>query len=108
MRDYKKPFYAAIVIIIILLLLMSIALFRAYRNFSVFEEHRNYFNSEEAKIEPWMNIHAITFNFNITQEQVVSYFNVSERINPEASLNRLCKQYNKNCTEIVADLNKIK
>jgi hypothetical protein len=109
-RNYKKHFYVTLIILIILLFLISLTAFRAYRNYSLFEQHRHYFKNlgVEAEIEPWMNIEIIESNFNMTKEEIVSYFNASSEINSEASLNRLCEQYNKNCTVIINDLNKQK
>lgn len=108
-KSYKKQFYVAVVIIIILALLIALSMFRAYRNYALFEQHKHYFYGEEVKIEPWMNIHLITANFNITKEQIVTQFNISSnKINSEASIYRLCKQYKKNCTLILEELNKIK
>ena len=110
-KNYKKHYYLALVIIIILVLLMVIFIFRAYRNYSVFEQHRHYFSnsSKELEIQPWMNINLITSNFEINKTQIVSYFNVSaDKINSEASLYRLCRQYKQDCTKIVDELNKIK
>ena len=108
-KSYKKHFYAAIAVIIILLVFIGLSAFLSYRNFSIFEKHKRYLNRDEAQVETWMNIKIITENFNITKQQIVGYFNISEfDIRSEASLNRLCKQYKKNCTQIVEELNKIK
>ena len=110
-KNYKKHYHLALVIIIILVILMAIFIFRAYRNYSVFEQHRHYFSnsSKELEIQPWMNINLITSNFNITRVQIANSFNVTiDKIATEASLYRLCRQYRKNCNNIIDELNKIK
>jgi hypothetical protein len=109
MKEHYKKRYFYIGTFALLILFIAFAIFIAQRDFSLFEKQRSNSVSSENKIESWMNIDFITKEFNISKETIIEALNLSnEKINPEASLYRLCNQYKKNCTQIINELNEIK
>lgn len=100
----KVVYIALIIVLIAFVFLFSL---RAYRQYHVWRSYHNYFNQPNPKIESWMTIKLISQKFNITEEEISESLDNQTRINCHISLNRFCKQYHQNCTEIVDRLNQI-
>ncbi len=94
-----------IMLIIIILLVSSVLLIiKSYKNYNAWKEHRNYLK-QNPEIQPWMSIKLISKEFNLSEQEIFQRININEsKINSHISLNNLCKKYNKNCAELIAEI----
>lgn len=102
----KKEFY--FVLAMILAVFVFFLLFRAYQHYSAWKAYHDYFNQPNPKIESWMSFDTISKRFQISEREILNELNVSERqINPRMTLDRFCRRYHQNCTELVKRLNEL-
>lgn len=97
-----------ILIIIILILLIVFIAARTYENYSLWQQRHNYFSQQGITIKSWMTLKEISHNFNLTYSQIYSAIGNTSSINNHISLDRYCIVYNKNCNQILTDLNNLR
>lgn len=108
MKRNKKLLVLYIIIIIFLALLFILFSVRSYQHYSAWKEHRNYSKNLPEKIEPWMNFKTISIDFNIQEKEILNISGVNATsLNQGMNLELFCKQYKKNCTELVNTLNNL-
>jgi hypothetical protein len=98
------------VLLAILFLLIAVFLltsFRAYRHYSDWKNHKDYFKGPNPKIESWMNIQTVEERFHLTRDQILGEANVSKGVNPRMTLDRLCAQYKIECGDFIIRLNSL-
>jgi len=106
MDKKQNPNYIYVVVILILFAILFSTLFRAYENYSVYKEHKTYFNQPNPEVQDWMSIKIISTNFNLSSQEVFKEMNINEtKTNPHVSLDRLCKEYHQNCNLLIEKLN---
>ncbi|MGA2130222.1 MAG: hypothetical protein ABSG05_01220 [Candidatus Pacearchaeota archaeon] len=108
-RKNKKKKHILIYIILIIALIISILLLAAstYRSYSAWQQRHNYFSQQNITIQSWMTLKEINHNFNLTYNQIYSAIGNTSSINNHISLNRYCIVYNKNCNQILMELNNL-
>ncbi len=97
-----------VIIIIFLVLLSFLIIYRAYTNYSQWRNYHNYFSQENPQIQSWMNLNTISKRFNLTDEELNQALDINgTKVNKHISLDRFCKEYNKECSVIVENLNQL-
>jgi len=95
----------AIVIILLIVALVFLFSYRAYVHYSTWNKHHNYFKNPNQKIESWMSLRMISKGFSISIDEIFGVMGVNASINRNTALDRFCKEYRENCTELVERLN---
>lgn len=104
-RVIQEVIYALIIIILIFLIILFAI--RTYENYSVWQQRQSYFHQHSITIQSWMTLREISHNFNLTYPKIYSTIGNTTVINSHLSLNRFCIVYNKNCNQLVAELNNL-
>jgi uncharacterized protein YneF (UPF0154 family) len=104
MKRANKIIY--IILILILAILFFLVILQSYDNYLTWKTNHNYLKQQNPEIESWMTINMISKNFNISYEKIFSELNVN-KTNVHVSLDRFCKQYRRDCGEIINNLNSI-
>jgi uncharacterized membrane protein len=108
MHKSKKDLYLLLVIILLAIALTIFTSYRAYAHYSTWEKYHSYFNQPNQKIESWMSINTISTRFNISINDIFSSIGTNtSKLNNHMALDRLCKEYKQNCTDLVEKLNKL-
>jgi len=104
-KTKKRSVYTAVVIILLIIALVFLFSYKAYVHYSTWNQHHNYFKNPNQRIESWMSIRMISNGFNIPMNDIFSIMGVDSSINKNTAIDRYCKEYNQNCTELVERLN---
>lgn len=105
-KSQKKTIY--ILVIIFLLLLSFFFLFKAKVHYSTWKSYHNYFEQPNQQIESWMSIKTISNKFNISNSEIIKEMGTNNtKINPHMSLDVYCKQYHKDCADLIERLNNL-
>ena len=108
MAKSKKSFYIYLIIIILLVSVIIFLSIRAYHHYSSFKTYNTYFHSSNIKIESWMSFKTISKNFNLTEAQIIQEAGVNlSSVNNHLNLDRFCKEYHKDCTDLTNRLNQL-
>ncbi len=102
----QKIIYILIIIILIFLIFLIAA--RTYENYSLWQQRHYYFRQNGITIQSWMTLKEIEHNFNLTYSQIYSAIGNTTAINYHISLDRYCIFYNKNCAQIISELNNLR
>jgi hypothetical protein len=102
----RRRNYAIIILIIILAVLVLFSFLRAYIQYSNWKTQHNYFENPNPKIESWMTIKMISEQFNLTTTDILAEMKINNTpVNKHLTLELYCKQYHKDCTELIQRLN---
>jgi len=104
-KNRKKNVYTILVVILLIIFLVFLLSYRAYVHYSVWKSHHNYFKNPNQKIESWMSPRMISRGFNIPMSEIFGVMRVNASMNRNTALDRFCKEYRENCTELVERLN---
>ena len=104
-RTLEEAVYIFIIAILLLLIILFAA--KTYDNYHAYQQRHDYFQQKNITVQPWMTLKEINHNFNITYSEIYSAIGNTTGVNIHISLDRYCIVYNKNCTQIVSELNDI-
>ena len=107
MKDRKKVIFWSLLLIILVLLTIMFAV-RTIHRYETWREHREYLKSGNKTIEDWMTVNLIVNRSGIPKEIIYNELGVKESFtNDRKHLNKLCQENNLNCTQVVANLNRL-
>jgi hypothetical protein len=107
--NHIKKIILYLIILIGIILLIWVLTHSAFVNYHSWKEHHSYFkNNTSPNIESWMTFKIISSRFNLINEDILKEIGANKtQINKHMTLDRFCKVYKQNCTEIVKKLNMI-
>lgn len=104
----KRDIYLVLIALIFLAFFTGFFIAKSYGHYSLWKEYRNYFKEPNPQIESWMSLRTIEKRFNIVHEELYKTIGAnSGSVNSHISLDVLCKEADKNCTEIIIKLNNL-
>ena len=101
----KRSVYTTLVVIFLIIALVFLLSYRAYAHYFIWNKYHNYFKNPNQKIEAWMSIRMISNEFSIPIDEIFTIMGVDSSINKNTAIDRYCKEYHQNCTELVERLN---
>jgi hypothetical protein len=105
-KNKERVWYLAIIAILILVIIILII--RTYSQFETLKLHREYFRQQHPSIQPWMTVHTIVRNYNITGESLRRSLNANSTIKIDTlTIQQICTKNHLNCTDEVNKINRL-
>jgi len=97
------------VVIIVLILLICFFGLRSYEKYRIMEEHKNYLEGSDVKIECWMPVAVVLDNFDIPEEVLFRELNITGGFSDrKLKIEKICEKKGLDCKMIVDNLNFLK
>jgi len=104
----KKKFIFWSLLLIILVVLTIIFAARTIHRYETWKQHNEFLKSGNKTIEDWMSVNLIVNRSGIPKELVYNELGIKESFtNDRKHLSKLCQENNINCTQAIANLNRI-
>lgn len=109
MRNKRVVTHIIIGLLAILVVLMAAYIVQSYIHYSIWRTQRNYLKEPNAKIESWMTFQMVERQFGLDKGAIYGTINATSlRLNHHMTIDTFCKQYARNCTEVLDQLNKLR
>jgi len=107
MKDKRKVIFWSLLLIIIVLLTIMFTV-RTIQKYETWKQHKDYLNSGNKTIEDWMTVNLIANRSGIPKELIYNELGINSSFtNDRKHISKLCQENNLNCTQVVADLNRL-
>ena len=107
MREKKKFIFWSLLLIILVLLTIIFAV-RTIHRYETWKQHDEFLKSGNKTIQDWMSVNMIVNRTGIPKELVYNELGIKESFtNDRKHLSKLCEEYKINCTQAIANLNRI-
>ena len=96
------------ILIVLIIFLICVFSFRAYNHIHQFEDHRHFEPHDNQVIQPWMTVHYISYQLNVSEQTIYNQLNINKTLADEKlTLAAICKKKHLNCTLAIQDLNSL-
>ena len=107
MREKKKFIFWSLLLIILVLLTIMFAV-RTIHRYETWKQHDEFLKSGNKTIQDWMSVNMIVNRSGIPKELVYNELGIKGSFtNDRKHISKLCEENKINCTQAIANLNRI-